>query len=203
MSTTNEPATHVPVMVNGTDNNADYLLLAVRGPVALAVKPLVVIGNGKGQAYVGAKLRSMKASEVPAALVPLPKVLSLPDAKATLEAAWGNIEWEKKKPDYCSAPVGTWIKGDAASPELLVKNLREVVPGNMTDFLWGLCSKHAVLAQDQLLAFVTQKYEQVAHDIEASVAADKAIAEMAESKNGVFGFQTSLLKKMAQKGKDG
>lgn len=194
-----DPETGGLVMIDGTDKNKDYLVVAVRGDVLLAMKPVFVRKATLDKVYVGAKFRSTWTKYLPDfwQKQPKPAVLDLTTAKLKPKTAWGAVDWDKTESDYCSAQFGSYVKGSLEDPAQLAKTLKEVVPVNLAQYVAQFAGgDHMVTAQKEITDWVAAIMGVVADKILGHHAAKKVEQEQAESTLGVFGLSSIQMKKM-------
>lgn len=195
--------------LNGSQSHKSYLMFAVRGDVALGIRPLgIVDGAGmgaSGKSYLHARVRSCRAPKDFLAQYGLDEngsVVKLADQKLGFDEAWPEIEFDKADDERASAIVGVFLRGSLShDPEVVLKRLEE------EDFLLKLAEyvcdragyEHLVMRPLAVAGWLHEKLDPEIGKFKAKLKAHAEFGQHAEEHVEVFGFQTSLLNKLYKK----
>jgi hypothetical protein len=195
--------------LDGTASTNAYLIFALRGDVALGIKPLGLIDgapmNAPGKSYLHARLRSARAPVGLAAQYGSDgehNVVKLTDQKLGFDEAWPELDFAKLDDSRASTVIGVFLRGSLNSdPETVLQRLEE------QDFLLRMAEYVAERAgHDNLIlrpmavaAWLHEQLDPGMAQLKAQIAASAEFAQHVEDNVELFGFQSALLAKMYKK----
>ena len=190
-----------PAMMLGTNGHHDYLVLARKGSVALAVKPnLIADGDAfgvPGTTHFGARLRSAPANTTQLQIDDT--VVSFGSKQVSISESWNDITWEKTNNLRASTQIGVLFKGTPkVDTEVLLAGIGErQLATKMTDYLIGLAGEdNLVLSRREIIDWLDAFYQPIIAKILASQEKAKLVQTELAASIGTFGMQAALLKKV-------
>lgn len=200
-----------PLMMDGTQTKAEYLVFARRGGFVLGVKPESVL-DGKafghdGTTWFGARLRSAIGGTLLASL-PSSTVVSIKDMMLTTATAWPEIIWDNTNETRSSVVIGVLLEGKPlGTDEEVQKFLDEVDNGklaqNMADYLAMLAGEeHLIMPVGDIRDWLDTYYKNLVKQIMDALGKQKAIKEEMKAQLGQFGMQAQILKKALEKAQE-
>ena len=194
--------------LDGTASTGAYLIVALRGDVALGIRPLGMVDGAAmsvpGKTYLHARLRSARAPVGMAAQYADDgsQVVKLADQKLGFDEAWPELDFAKLDDSRASTIIGVFLRGSLKTePEVVLQRLEE------QDFLLKMAEYVAeraghdnlVLRPMAIAAWLHEQLDPGIAKLKAQVAASAEFAQHVEDNVELFGFQSALLAKLYKK----
>ena len=195
--------------LDGSSSSKSYLVIALRGDIALGIRPLGLSdGSGMGapgKSYLHARLRSCKAPTGMAAQYASDgeeNVVKLGDQKLGFDEAWPNIDFTKRDDQRASTIVGVFLRGSVHHDAMkLVQRLEE------EDFLLKMATyiaervgpENMIMRPIAIAAWLHERLDPMVSHLKSQAAASGEFAQHVEEHLEVFGFQAALLNKLYSK----
>lgn len=196
-----------PVLVKGTGGNLDYIAIAHRGPVVLAIKDYgMVSGELKGMpGHVSFETR-LRACYAPDELKQAGFSWKPIANEGAPGSVWPDIVWEKEKESYASTSIALLEKGhfqnvDGCKP-LITKMESGEIAKKLVDYVVKLAGNGAMLMTEDALRQVLQIrfYEPIVEKLKPKLKQVSAFNEAMSDSVGTFAMQAEIIKKAQQKG---
>lgn len=195
--------------LDGSSSTESYLIIALRGDVALGIRPLGMDDGstmgGPGNSYLHARLRSAKAPIGMAAQYAADSdhnVVKLFDQKLSLQEAWPNIWFDKVGEDRCSTIFGAHLPGSITTePELVLQQIEEEdFLGKMARFVVETAGvENMILRPTAIAAWLQEEFDPMFKEIKLDFEFSEACARHFKKNIGVFGFQEVSLNDLLAK----
>jgi hypothetical protein len=195
--------------LDGTASTGAYLIVALRGDVALGIRPLGMVDGASmsapGKSYLHARLRSARAPVGMAAQYADDgghDVVKLGDQKLGFDEAWPELDFAKLDDSRASTIIGVFLRGSLKTePEVVLQRLEE------QDFLLRMADYVAeraghdnlILRPMAIAAWLHEQLDPGMAKLKAQVAAAAEFAQHVEDNVEMFGFQSALLAKLYKK----
>lgn len=195
--------------LDGSSSYKSYLIIALRGDVALGIRPLGMLDGSSmgvpGKSYLHARLRSAKAPVGLAAQYTADgeeNVVKLGDQKLAFDEAWPDIEFHRVDPERSSTMVGVFLRGSITlEPKVVLDRLdEEDFIGKMALYVTEKAGpENMILRPQAIAAWLHEQLDPMFKQVKAKIAATEAFSKHIDSHVEVFGFQAKLLAKLYDK----